>query len=275
MQKIVKFKFFLILFLISATCRGQNDPVGARPAGMANAVLNSTDIWSAFHNQAGLARLEHFSAGAFYENKFLISELAYTGIGLASPLGAGTIGLTYTNLGFSVYSESKLGLSYALKLSERFSIGVQANYHNTVIQTEDYGSTNTFTAEIGFRHQVSDKVSLAAHIFNPTRSQLNEYNDERLPTIIRFGAQYDISEELIVTGEVEKDIDEAALLRAGLEYRPVNVLYIRLGASSQPSLFAFGLGINMGQFQFDLASTYHSVLGYSPQVSLSFLPGSE
>jgi len=275
LQIVVKYNFLFIACILVLTCQSQNDPVGARPAGMANAVLNSTDIWSAFHNQAGLAHLENFSAGAFYENKFLVAEMAYTGIGLASPLGAGTIGLTYSNFGFSVYGESKLGLSYAIKLSEKFSVGVQANYHNTVIQAENYGSTNTFTAEVGLRLEVSEKVSLAAHIFNPTRSQLNAYNDERLPTILRFGAQYDISEELIVTGEVEKDIDQPGLLRAGLEYRPVEVLYIRLGASSQPSLFAFGLGINLGHFQFDIASTYHSVLGYSPQVSLSFLPKSE
>jgi len=275
LQSIVKYILLSIVLLLAITCHSQNDPVGARPAGMANAVLNTTDIWSAFHNQAGLAHIENFTAGAFYENKFLISEMAYTGIGMASPLGAGTIGLTYANFGFSVYGESKLGLSYGLKLSEKFSIGVQANYHNTVIQAENYGSTNTFTAELGLRLEVSEKVSLAAHIFNPTRSQLNEYNDERLPTILRFGAQYNISDELLVTGEVEKDIDETGLVRAGIEYQPVDILYIRLGASSQPSLFAFGLGINLGQFQFDLASTYHSVLGYSPQVSLSFLPKSE
>lgn len=271
----MKYILYIIILFHSILVYSQNDPAGARPAGMANAVLNTTDIWSTFHNQAGLAHIESFSAGAFYENKFLVSQMAYSGIGIANPLGGGTIALSYSNFGFSVYGESKLGLAYALKLSEKFSIGVQANYHNTTINTENYGSANTFTAEVGFRHQVSKKVSLAAHIFNPTRSQLNDYNDERLPTILRFGAQYNISDELLVTGEVEKDIDRNALLRAGLEYRPVDVLYIRLGASSQPSLFAFGLGIELGQFQFDLASTYHSILGYSPQVSLSFRPKSE
>lgn len=250
----------------------QNEPAGARAAGMANAALNYTDVWSLFQNQAGIAHIESFSAGAFYENKFLVKDLAYTGFASAAPLGNGAVGLTYTSFGFDVYRESRLGLAYGMKLSDGFSAGVQLNYHTMRINAEDYGSRGSITAEVGFRLEVSEQVSLAAHIYNPGRTKLNEFSDERIPTLIRFGAQYTIADDLIASAEVEKDIDRTGLFRAGLEYRPAEVLFLRIGTSSEPMLFAFGTGLDFGTFKFDLASTYHTVLGYSPQVSLTFAP---
>ncbi len=239
---------------------------------MANAGLNFTDIWSIYHNQAGIAHLNNFSAGAFYENRFLISDLAFAGAAVAMPLGNGAIGLTYSNLGFSAYNEGKLGLAYGLKLSDALSIGVQLNYHSFNIAAEDHGSRGALTAEVGFQLQISKNVSLAAHIFNPTRTQLNDFVDERIPTVLRIGASYKIAEDLKLTGDVEKDIDADALFRAGIEYQPADKFYLRMGASSNPSLFAFGLGLDFDTFRFDLATTYHSVLGYSPQVSLTYSP---
>ncbi|MCA1762595.1 MAG: hypothetical protein LC664_06355 [Flavobacteriales bacterium] len=250
----------------------QNEPAGARAAGMANAALNYTDIWSTFQNQAGIAGVDRFSAGAFYENKFGVRELAYTGFAAASPLGNGAIALSYTNFGFDVYREGKLGLAYGMKLSDGFSVGVQLNHHTIRISAEDYGSRGAVTAEVGFRLEVSEKVSLGAHIFNPSRTKLNSFSDERIPTLLRFGAQYTMSEDLIASAEVEKDIDRRPLFRAGLEYQPAEVLFVRMGTSSEPMLFAFGMGLNFETFKFDLAATYHSIIGYSPQVSLTFAP---
>jgi len=255
-----------------------NDPVGARPVGMANAGLTFKDIWSSFQNQAGLAYIEGFSAGAFYESRFLVDGLAFAGFAGAMPLGNGAIGLNYSNFGYSVYNEGKLGLNYAMKLFDKFSVGVQLNYQTTRIAAEDYGNAGALSAEIGARMEVSERVTIAAHLFNPTRSTLVDNGDfaipdEKIPTVIRLGAGYQISDEVLLAGEVEKDIDQNTLFRGGIEYQPVDILYLRVGASSEPNLFSFGLGLDFETFQFDLASTYSSVLGYSPQISLTYKPG--
>jgi hypothetical protein len=245
---------------------------------MANSALTFTDIWSSFHNQAGLGYVESITAGAFYENRFLVDGMAFAGFAGASPLGNGAIGVNYSNFGFGAYNEGKIGLAYGMKLAERFSIGVQLNYHTTRIAAEDYGSKGALTAEVGVRMEVSERVTVAAHLFNPTRTTLIDNGesaipDEKIPTVIRLGAGYQISDDLLLAGEVEKDIDQNALFRGGIEYQPVDVLYLRVGASSEPSLFSFGLGLKFDSFQFDLASSYSSVLGYSPQISLTYNPG--
>jgi hypothetical protein len=245
---------------------------------MANSALTFTDIWSSFHNQAGLAYIDGFAAGAFYENRFLVDGMSFAGFAGAMPLGNGAIGLNYTNFGFSVYNEGKLGLNYGMKLSDRFSVGVQLNYQTTRIATEDYGNAGALTAELGARMEVSERVTVAAHLFNPTRATLidngdNALPDEKIPTVLRLGAGYQISDDVLFAGEVEKDIDQKALFRGGIEYQPVDIFFLRLGASTEPNLFSFGLGVKFDNFQFDLASTYNSLLGYSPQISLNYNPG--
>ncbi|MFT5595906.1 MAG: hypothetical protein ACI8QH_000694 [Flammeovirgaceae bacterium] len=245
---------------------------------MANTALTFTDIWSSFHNQAGLGYVESFTAGVFYESRFLVDGMAFAGFAAATALGKGAIGLNYSNFGYGVYNEGKLGLAYGMKLAERFSIGVQLNYHTTRIAADDYGNAGALTAEVGVRMEVSERVTIAAHLFNPTRTTLIDNGesaipDEKIPTLIRLGVGYQISDEVLLAGEVEKDIDQNALFRGGIEYQPVDILYLRLGASSEPSLFSFGLGLRFESFQFDLASSYSSVLGYSPQVSLTYNPG--
>ncbi len=261
----------LILSYLAGTCGNGDEPAGARGAGMAYARLNYSDIWSIYYNQAGLARLEGPSAGAFFENKFFVKELGRGGFAASHPLGQGNIGLSYTSFGYAAYRESKMGLAYGMRLTENLSIGTQINYHHTRINAEDYGETGTVTAELGLMLDLSEKVSVAAHVFNLTRSELNEDFDERLPTLIRFGLNYSINKELRISGEVEKDIDFDEIFKMGIEYQPVESVFIRVGASNNPGIFAFGLGINWGAFQFDLASTYHTVLGYSPQASLTFV----
>lgn len=266
---------FILLVCIPflAKAGGENDPAGARAAAMANSGLCFRDIWSIYHNQAGLAYIESPSAGVFYENKFLVSDLAYAGFAGALPLGNGSIGVSYTNFGFASYHEGNIGLAYGMRLSKKLALGVQLNYHTLSIAAENYGKTGALTADVGFLLQVSERVSLAAHISNPTRTKLNDYNDERIPTVLRIGAGYQISDDVFVTGDVEKDIDQDVTVRGGIEYKPADILYLRVGASDNPGLLAFGIGLEFNAFKFDLSTTYHSYLGYSPQISLTYAPG--
>src|ERR1700752_3541270 len=131
-----RFFFALILFqfLMFPMFAADNYPVGARSAGVANASVTFSDLWSAYHNQAGLAYLNDAAAGVYFENKFLISELSLKGFAAAIPTRkAGTFALSATMFVGSLYNEKKAGIGYAKKLSEVFSAGVQLDYLSTYI----------------------------------------------------------------------------------------------------------------------------------------------
>ncbi|HEU4719498.1 MAG TPA: hypothetical protein VFU15_16760 [Bacteroidia bacterium] len=268
MKKLL-FSLSLLSFLtVSAT---DNPPVGARAQGMAGCgTALYGDLWGTQNNQAGLAFIKNFQAGAFYESRFLVSDLGMKAFGAAMPTKAGTFGLNVTSLGLgNLYSENKAGLGFAKSFGPKFAASAQIDYLYTHL-AENYGNASTACGEIGLLAQPYRNLWLGFHIFNITRSKLSGNVDEHIPTIMRLGALYGFSDRVFVTVEAEKDIDFKPVIRGGFEYRPVNNFYIRAGAGTQPGLMAFGCGIVMKKVRLDLASTFHSVLGFSPSVSLQY-----
>ncbi len=45
------------------------------------------------------------------------------------------------------------------------------------------------------------------------------------------------------------------------------------GTDFNPAQASFGVGLNISTLKFDLSSSYHNVLGFSPQVGLSYVFG--
>jgi hypothetical protein len=259
--------FHCILFNLRAA---DNYPVGARSGGVADASVTYSDVWSTFHNQAGLAGIDHPAAGVFFENKFLVSDLSLESFAVAVPAEkVGTFSLGATMFGGKLYNEKKIGVGYGKKLGEKFSAGVQLDYLSTYI-AEDYGTRNSFAVEIGFIAEPFKNLKLGAHVFNPNKAKVAEYADERVPVIMRFGGSYKFSEKILVSAEEEKDIDQKSAFKAGLEYHIVEALYLRGGIASNPSLCTFGFGLSFNHFVLDLASSWHQELGFSPQFSLGY-----
>jgi hypothetical protein len=261
----------LLLMLTTLKLNAQNTP-GARAAGLGGSYLVMYDAWSAMHNQAGLVHLTGISAGVFYENRFGLNELSDKGAVVAMPLGNSAFAVSYKSFGYSSFSTSKTSLAYALKLTDKFSFGLQFNYHNTRI-AENYGNASGISFEGGFLYKMNDKLSLAGHLYNPTRAKLSDFNDERIPSLLRLGAGYRFSEKVSVTSEVRKASDAKASVRAGLEYQLIEQLALRAGFGSSPSHYSFGFGWKLKTFQLDVATGYHLVLGFTPQVSLTYVPG--
>lgn len=254
----------------SSQAWNENNPIGARSSGMGNASVSFGDVWSAHHNQAGLGFVRDISAGAYYENRFLLKEISIKGGVVAIPVKAGTFGLTISNFGYSLYNENKYSLSFAKAFGDKLSAGVAMDYLTTKI-AEGYGSKGVLAAEFGIQAKPLNGLTIGAHVFNPTRSKIADYNDERLPTIIRFGGDYNFSDKVTVAVETEKDMSQKAIFKAGIEYKPVKEFYLRAGIGTNPTLTSFGFGINLKNFKIDVSGNYHQTLGISPQLGLTYI----
>jgi hypothetical protein len=263
----------LIILFISLHCTSQmmaQDVPGARAAGMAGCALLLDDGWSVWHNQAGLAQVRGLQAGAYYQSRFAISELADRGAFVAHPLGIGTIALSYTGFGYSAFTSDRTALSYAMRLSERFRAGIQFNYHSIRI-AEGYGSQRALSVEAGFQYKLNEKLSLAAHIANPTRAKLAPFNDERLPTTLRASAGYSFSKKVMLLGELRMVNDQRVQIRGAIEYHVTDQFTLRCGAGTAPTSTAFGFGWRFKSFRADVATSYHSILGFSPQIGIAYI----
>lgn len=271
-----KIYFFILSFYVVTFAKAGNEnfPVGARSSAMGNASVSLNDVWSAHHNQAGLGFLNTISAGVYYENRFLIKELGLKGAAIAVPVKAGAFGLCVSNFGYSSYNENKYSLSFAKAFGKKLSIGVAMDYLTTKI-AEGYGSKGVLAAELGIQSKPLKGLTIGAHVFNPTHAKLTDYNNERIPTIIRLGADYNFSNKVTLAVENEKDMSKKSIFKAGIEYKAVKEFYLRAGVSTNPNLTSFGFGLNLKNLKIDVSANYHQVLGISPQFGLLYVFGKE
>lgn len=273
MKKIV-IAFFSLCVGLVARAGNENFPVGARSAAMGNASVSLSDVWSAHHNQAGLGFMNRISAGVYYENRFMIKELGLKGGAIAIPVKAGAFGLSVSNFGYTSYNENKYSLSFAKAFGKKLSFGIAMDYLTTKI-AEGYGSKGVLAAELGIQSRPLKGLTIGAHVFNPTHARLTDYNNERIPTIIRLGADYNFSEKVTCAIETEKDMSKKAIFKAGVEYKAVKEFYLRAGISTNPDLGSFGFGLNLKNLKIDVSANYHQVLGVSPQFGLMYVFGKE
>lgn len=268
-------KYLLITALLcfasinNATAQVINDPVGARSTAMAGVNATLSDVWSANNNQAGLAFVEDLSAGLYYENRFLLKETSYKAGAFVLPTKTGAFGVSIASFGFTEFMETRAGLSYGLKFSERFAVGVQMNYLRTSL-TQEFGSKNSVTGAVGLIGKLNDEITIGAHVYNPNRSKLAEYDNERIPTVMKLGMDYRFSEKLMIVVETEKDIDFDAIVKFGVEYQFMDILYVRGGISNNPTSSAFGFGLIMKNFILEASSSFHQTLGMTPGISLIY-----
>lgn len=229
-------------------------------------ILN--DVFSVSNNQAGLAFIENMSAGIFTERKFLLSGLnRFTGV-FALPTSSGTFGLTIDYFGYNKFNEKKAGIAYGRKLGENFSAGIQVDYIQLSIP--EYGNKNIFTFEAGLQYQIMKELMVGAHIFNPLRWTTTEFTDEKYPTLLSVGIGYLPSDKVSIVLETEKDIDNPLRFKTGIEYKLIDKLHLRSGYSTSPSMYSFGMGINLNALKIDVATTVHPILGFSPQLGIIY-----
>jgi len=247
----------------------ENSPAGGRGAGMANASVCLSDFWAVQNNQAALAGLRTITAGAFYENRFLVKELSLKSAAFILPVKSGVFGLTTSYFGYSLYNETKTGVSFSKQLGKWLSAGVQLDYL-TVHLGDNYGKKNAFTFEAGILASLTKDLTFGFHVFNPVQVKLSGDYPERIPAVIRTGFSYAFSEKVLAALEIEKNSNEKQQFKAGLEYKVIQSAYIRAGIATNPTMESFGFGLDFKNFTIDFASSVHQVLGFSPQASVIY-----
>ncbi len=267
----------LLLFIFSALCilnftfaSGDNFTAGARATAMGDASISLSDVFSTTTNQAGLAFMTNYSVGLYADRKFVNASINNFNGALALPVNAkiGTFGLSANYYGYKYYNETKFGFAYARKFGEKFSIGLQFDFLRMMIF--ENGSRNFYSFELGFQYKPWKVLTIGAHIYNPVPYKVDKVFGERLPTVIKFGLGYEPSPKVLLAAEYEQDIHYKPQFKGGIEYRPIKYLHIRAGAQTTPFSASFGLGVNVKGLNIDLASSYHPVLGFTPQAAIIY-----
>ena len=156
-----------------------------------------------------------------------------------------------------------------MKLGDHIAAGIKLNYHYINLGNY-YGNNSIISGDIGLIAELSSDLKFGASLKNPTLSKLADYEDERLPTLIQIGLDYLISDQLQTLIAIEKDIMYPASMKAAVIYKPIDNFILRGGVGTQPTTVAFGIGTSIKSLNIDIATQYHQILGFSPELSIHY-----
>lgn len=265
----ILFTFGCVLMIVLSTNAQFNfGASNAKTAAIGGAATTHQYVFSAIDNQAGLAGLNNFSVGINTKNSYLVEGLYSLSAAVGLPTKSGTFGAGLQYKGYEGFTALKANIAYGRKLFENLNIGASVNAYQLSIS--NYGSTTVVNAQIGLQAKLSQQLLLGANINNPIKISLSEDGQSVLPTTITAGLRYQPSTKTAVYVEGEKNLTEAAIFKGGLSYEIANSFELMIGATSGVDAFTAGLSWQIKSLQIAFAGNYHTVLGFSPTLSLSF-----
>lgn len=236
--------------------------------GMGTTVNNN---FSAFQNPSLLVFTNAPSLGLSVENKFLTKELqSYLFQGSVNLHSSGCIGIFGARTGNTNFSENEIGIIYSRKLTEKFSVGINFSHQELRLNTGEYSSPNEWTAAIGMSAKPLSFLEIGVVLFNPAHFQRTNKKVNVAVPQLNIGTAWAISKNVKVRLETEQKSPGTIALITALEYKPNDLLCLRMGYRTSAAQPAFGFGIKMKAMKIDAGCMYHNVLGFSPGVSISY-----
>ena len=268
-----RFTFILMFYLLINRCNAVDltKPIGGRQAAMGGTAVCEQSFWALQNNPAGLATLQGWHVGLYYENQWLLKETAYKSGGLAKAVpGIGCFGLSVCQYGWSQFNENKFSFAYARDFGPYLRMGVQADWL-LLHFGEGYPDQNVPGFEIGLHSQVTEKILLGAYLSNPLNARLKTLNSDALPIVMRIGIAYQLTEDFVGQLEMEKNGKRNGIrLGGGMEYLLFKRFCLRAGAQYNPNTITFGVGYTTGNLHVDVAVQMHQQLGASLQIGMEY-----
>ena len=268
--------YLLFIFYIPLSLSALNEPtgVGARCKGMGGVSVAVIDFWAMQNNQAIMPFYDKMAAGVYYDNRFLLKETSTAAAGFVFPVGKRNdfFGLSVNHYGGGNFGNLQAGFAYAKSFAKVISVGLQFDYLYNYFGDAAYGHRSGFTFEVGMYGQITPDFSLGFHLYNPARLKMITYNDvkEYIPTLLRFGLAYNFKKKCVVGLDIEKNLETKMQYLAGIEYIFSDYFILRGGVRLPDFSFSLGMGTQLKNMVIDIAASYHSYLGMSPQITVLY-----
>ena len=264
------------LVLLTAFCseassaRGDNNGRGTKAVSLGNSFVSLADnCWAIVYNPAGLAQMTSTRASVFFvPQQFGLPELRTVAAAVVIPVGSFVTGLEVEQFGFDLYKETGLRFGVASLVDEHISAGATLNL--TRITIDRYGSQTTATVDIGLLARVHENLKLGFSYLNSLGARVGVVG-EQLPQVFLLGASYSIEKDLVLVGEIEKDIRYETIVKGGIEQSLFDFLRLRLGLSNNPDKLAGGFSLKYSNAEFGYAGYSHPDLGWTHQLEMSFV----
>ncbi|MBL7776588.1 MAG: hypothetical protein JNK89_11335 [Saprospiraceae bacterium] len=174
------------------------------------------------------------------------------------------LGLEINYSAIETYTEQQYRLVYGRRLGARILLG--GSIQALRVSAQEYGGSTALTFGLSMLAEPLPGVWLGARMQNPLQLEMSGIP---IPSVLRVGAAWKAASTLILLSELEKDLDRPAQVKAGVEYRPVAALALRLGLRTEPARLGFGAGFQLKNgIELNSGAEWHPVLGFSPSALL-------
>jgi hypothetical protein len=246
---------------------------GGRSNALADASLGLKDVWAVHNNPSQLAQLQHFGAGIWAERRFNLKELSSGAFTTAFPIQKGKGGTLGAGLyifgGTPYYQQQKYTLAYGLKLNQTISVGLGLHFLHTKI-AEPYGVNNAMLGDVSLLYKLNPKTDISLLFWNVSPPKITQNPNERLPQNIRFGANHQLSKNVLLVGEVAHELKQKTSVKIGVEYKPSDKIELQAGFHTQAIAYTFGAGFYHKNIKIHLGFGVYSALGSTPNITLQY-----
>ncbi len=264
----------IILFLMSfvqLTVYAQITSALPASVSVANTSVSDTRNWAPFHNPAPLSTNTIPQLNILFENRYIITTLATKCFSFTWPANHFVVAFSAVHHGFSLYHEILMGLTFARNFSDRFSLGLQFDYH-TVYFAPSNKYYATIYPQIGLSVPFNDAFRMGFHVYNPFGSHIKgELLTKYLPAIFSLGCVYDFNDEFSWRFQTDREMSSNYRFATGFDYRINKQTRFQLGVYAHEYLVScMGFGYGFSPFSFDLSVELHPLLGLNTIAQLQY-----
>jgi hypothetical protein len=225
------------------------------------------DEWSIFNNVGGLAKVDHPVAACTYDSRPSFAAFNRTAALFAMPTTIGVVGMGIYRFGDNIYNEQILSAAFSNSFGLA-SLGIKINYLQ--YHAEGFGNAQAVTVSFGGIARLTQQLSVGAHIININQPMIGLLSKERVPTELILGVGIELSEKTHIATEIEKDLVQDPLWKAGLENKLHKKIAVRCGFNLNPNAIFIGFGFNPKNFMLNYCLEYNMNLGISAQASVTY-----
>lgn len=227
--------------------------------------LKGTD--AIYFNTASVASSKNdFGLDVSFENKYNISAINTFSLGLFKKIQGNTFVLSAIQHGNDVLNEKDIALGISRKLFDKFYLGTK--FHLNRLSIQEYGSSNSFSADVSLNSTINNTLSLSTSINNIGSTKLSKIFEK--PLRMAIGLAYHPSDKINFIVEAEKIEDRPISPKLGIIYDFSKNLQLRTGVDAGRSIFGFGFIYCLKNFSINLGYSIHNELGPSPGISLQW-----
>lgn len=243
--------------------------MGARGLGLGHSTTALPDYsWSLFSNPA-LISSETPSTGFYGLRNYGFAEITDVAAFGTLPTKVGITALGFHRYGDNLFNETRVRLGYKNEW-EQLHFGLVLNY-NHITFGGVYGSGGALGIDVGIAAQISNEFWIGAKAMNINQPVYNFSGaDEDLTRDLSIGFSYLLEDRALFMMDVVKDVRYPVSYRGGLEMKIIKEVKGRIGVTTEPLTYSFGLGYGKDFWNVNFALQKHQLLGLSPGFDLLF-----